>query len=196
MRNLSFLATATASVAAIAAASSLLSGCGDLTLGTNSCLLSFTTLPTTSQDLTLATTTAEIAQSFKPKSTANITSAQLRLKANATLTGSLYLLIQTDASDKPSGVSISPTATLDATKVLTTASAFYTFTFASSVPLTRDTTYWFRLKGSALSSTASVSWIGNGTNAYSDGSVRTSTDGVTWDVTVGSLLDMLFNLGC
>jgi hypothetical protein len=192
MRYFSILAITLA-----AASTVVLTGCGELTVGTGtSCVLSFTTLPASAQDLTLDSTSNELAQSFKVKTTTSITNAQLRLKASAALTGSLYLLIQSDASDKPSGVSISPTGTLDATKVLSASSAFYTFTFASAVPLTRDTLYWFRLKGSALSSTASVSWIGNGTNAYTDGSVRTTSDGTTWSSLVGASLDLLFNLGC
>ena len=176
-----------------------LSACGDVTSTPfTTCPASFTTSPTVAADSSLDPASVELAQSFEVSSAIKSTTAQVKLLAVGSPTGDLILKIETDSSGSPSGITLA-TATIDATTVSKTAAGFVTFTFSSaSAPnLNVDTTYWLRLKLPTATSSNTIQWIGNGENAYSDGSAKVATDGTTWSSgLVGSGRDFLFKVGC
>jgi hypothetical protein len=182
-------------ILALLSAALLCGACGQVTVGSaQNCSAIFTTEPTTAATATLDSSTTELAQSFKITTAATVTNAQLKLKASAAMTGTLQLVIQTDSSGQPSGVSLGNTGTLDAAKVLTSSAAYYTFTFSGGVSLTAATLYWLRLKAPTATGSASLLWSGNNSGAYTDGGAFTY-NGTSWSA-LGTAFDLLFNVGC
>ncbi len=149
----------------------------------------------------------KVAQSVTFTADTSFSSLQLKLKRVGSPVGTLTLVIETNSASAPSGLAVymadgsDNSATFDAAAVSSTASTFYTFTFASAVTLQANSTYWVTVEASYNpSSTDVVKWMSNTANAYSSGnSIARDTATGVWSTSANTDLanvDLLTKASC
>ena len=154
--------------------------------------------------------TAYVAQSFLPQgaestTTLSVSSVALKLITastnNTNVSGTIFVAIEADQSTSttttvptsPNGIALA-VGTLDAATVNLNQPLYYTIPLSSTVTSNAGTVYWVGAFASYSSGgTSFVAWRGTPVSAYAQGSVSTSTGGLTWASAAGS---MDLQIGC
>ncbi|MFA5014023.1 MAG: hypothetical protein WC549_00585 [Actinomycetota bacterium] len=132
-----------------------------------------------------ADTQVKIAQSFTPTYIAQCPRIDLSLYRSNSPTGNVWITIESDNSDSPSGSVLATSANVDVSSI-GTSSAFIQFSFASAATLYNGTKYWTVLQGDYdFSTSAAILWDFNDASVIANYG-NTVFNGSTWSATAVS----------
>lgn len=133
-----------------------------------------------------AANNVKLAQSFTAGASGTLPFVHLQLLKDNSPQGVVYVTIETDNSDAPSGTQVGGSAsssTLD-TSLITSLARWYTFRFATAPTLVSATKYWIVLQGDyAVSGSIFVRWAGKkASSGYANGRAS-QFDATNWSST-------------
>jgi hypothetical protein len=194
---MNLIAMKTASVALVLSLAFSAGGCTIDDLDDSSCLVDFSQGETSNDEYLLDDPNVRVAMPFALTQAATHDSLRvaLKLKAVGSPTGSLILEIQADSSGSPSNLAIGSAATLSATAVSTTVSAFHAFAFTDSKTLAAGS-YWIVLRAQGVSGSNQILWMGNDQGLYGGGAPKATNNPTTWSASTTSGRAFLFQVGC
>ncbi len=184
-------------------------GCGE---ATNQCVVNLGTTSDGAERDIHDTNNLDFAQSFQLDSAATVSSLGIYVKKGGSESfesgDQLTIAIHaSDGSGNPDTTALSVTTTLDYLDLnnLSDSARYLTVTLSSEVNLSAGTTYWVVVDGSyGATEDHFVTWVGNSTNTYEDGSANQRNTTPSWlgevaddgSKTPAALKDFLFRLGC
>ncbi len=122
----------------------------------------------------------DFAQSFQPGTTSVIQKIRIYIKKTNS-PASFEVDLMSDNSGNPGSVLAESTLS---SSLVTTNYGWIDLVFSSSVTLTKDTTYWFVIKGDVKSGkTSTDTYTVGANNLYTRGVAKTGVIGGTWNIT-------------
>ncbi len=148
-----------------------------------------------------------LAQSFQVSGATSVSKISLKMKRTGSpSSGSTVLLyIETNSGNNPSGTEVSANsyASLATSSISSTENTWTEFSFASTISLAANTTYWLVAKGNySASDTDYITWLANTSNLLSTGQGKVDTGGsctgtACWTLpAAGAGLDFQMKFGC